>query len=489
MAEAPEARAGREHRLPRIPKWALVTALILLGLIALGAIAPALSQLQHVKIRLSPIPPEYQEIMRPRRGFYMGRVAGDVLVFVFYEHPQYGLYPVLDGDLVPTNELIFYLFSWHDHETRIVLDEYILEVRVQGNTTVELKLDERTYEESIYLPARRFVSLTVQLAEAKVEKRLDVYVQGSLIMRLRHKTFPAFTGVGFYTLGSLEKDRAAFIGLAATVCLIALAFSRATISRVKYVPDIPRWLEVGLFFAGLAAIGAAWWLITYFALIRALHLLIPVGIVAYFYGLYLMRQKPVDFYLTRMHVGAGQPRKDIEIKSVVRKRLENVWELAPETWREFFKFMLGHRRLLKLRTADGREPLWYIDLGDGDREYIFQDMEEDEHGDLVVTVAPLHALDVERWTYMRLGVEDLARDKETLRRQLHEVRARMELEIDRRTQENIRYYWELRRRSFLGRRGPVPPALPAEAGREAEAQAPQPETQPEQAGEAGEASS
>jgi len=90
---------------------------------------------------------------------------------------------------------------------------------------------------------------------------------------------------------------------------------------------------------------------------------------------------------------------------------------------------------------------------------------------------------------MRLGVEDLARDKETLRRQLHEVRARMELEIDRRTQENIRYYWELRRRSFLGRRGPVPPALPAEAGREAEAQAPQPETQPEQAGEAGEASS
>ena len=407
----PEARP-RERWKKRLA----ILAVIFLALIAVGVLAQVAP---HLELRLWP--EEYEEVMRPKGGFYMGKVAGNVLVFVFYEHPQYGLYPVEDGDLIPANELIFYLFSFEDTEATIKLDEYIPETRVIGNSTVTLKLENRTYEDSITIPGRHFQRVTMRLAEARVMKRLDIYVNGQLIMCVRHKTFPAFVGVGYYTLGSLEADRAAFVGLAVLACVIGFGLARATINKVRYVPSLPRWLEALSLFIGVATVAAAWWLITYYALIRAIHLLVPVGLVAYVYGLMLMRIRPSEFYLTYMEIGAGQPRKHILVVPVIRKLSEAEYEVAPQSWRDFLKALFGRTRKLRLISEDGA-PKWFIDLGEGDREYVIEDLVVEDGGVLMAKVAGTHALDVELWTYDRLSVEDLARDKEHYRKALMDLR-------------------------------------------------------------------
>ena len=449
MSEQPETPQPRS----RLRKWAILALVGFLIIMALGAITYAVQltkPFKPIRTRYA----EYREVMQPRQGFYTGYIAGDVLVWAFYDHPQYGQYILLDGDLLPTDLIHFYVFTWREpgKNVSICLEEYKL--TTIGNTTV--RTDNRTYETSIYAPARHFVKVSVRLASTKEEKLVDVWVNNVLIMRLRHKTFPAFTPVGPYTLGSLEADRAGFMALTALVALIALAFSKTTINKVKWVPDLPPWAYILGFMILLGSIGSAWFLIRYYALIRAVHLTIPIGIVMYFYGLLLMRIRPSAFYFSRLHVGAGQPRKDLIVYDVVRKLSEDEYELAPASWRQFFRTLLGKKRTLRLATPDGFTPLWYIDLGMGDREYIFREIHENGPNTTVL-IAPLHALDVEKWTYERLGVEDLARDKEELRHQLHHIRATMELEIDRRTRENVLYYWELRRRCFLGPRGPRPP--------------------------------
>ena len=456
MAELQLPPEARPHGRERWKKRLAILAVVFLALIALGIL------IQATQLQISPWPEEYEEVMAPPKpGFYTGYCAGDVWVFLFYEHPQYGLRPLRGGDLVPTDELIFYFLAFEDTKAEIRLEEYMPELR--GNVTV--KLENRTYRDMVHCLGRHITGpVRVQLDSAATMKTLDVYVNGQMVVRLRHKTFPAFLTAGYYTLGSLEMDRAGFVVLTALVCAIAMGFSRATIGKIKYVPDIPRWAVILLFCIILGIAGLAWWLIRYYALIRAAHLSIPIGFFIYIYGLYLMRSRPNEFYFSKMYVGGGTPRKDILMFQVTAKRSEGEFELAPESWREVLKaILLGRRKILELRTPDGFTPLWCIDLGGGDREYIFQDIEEVD-GRIVVTVAGLHALDVERWTYELIGVQDLARDKEQLRRQLHELRATMELEIDKRTQENIRHYWELRRRCFLGRRGPQPPMITA--GRE-----------------------
>ena len=456
MAASPELPPGlRPAGRERWKKWVAIGFLVLLGLALLGYFAP---RLQRVEIRL--LPREYEEFMRAKSGFYPAYMAGNVLVFVFYQHPQYGLYPLEDGDLLPSNELIIYLFSFAPAEANITAEEYVLVERVVGNQTVRAKLDLRTYTLSAYLPGRQFVETRLRVREAREERTLDVYVNGFHILRLRHKTFPAFITMPQYTLGSLEADRAGFIGLTTIVVLLALGLAKSTIRRVKWVPDLPRWLVASGLLIALVAVAAAWYLIAYFALVRALHLLVPVGIFSYFYGLVLMRQRPIDFYLTHMEVGGGQPRKFITIVPVTRQVEEGMWEVAPERWRDFFKaVLLGRKRFLRLLTPDGFTPRWFIDLGAGDREYVVEGLEHNGR-ELTATIAPLHKLDVEKWTYQALGVQDLARAKEILRRSLMRLRARMWAIVDQQTHENVRHMVELRRRLFLGPRGPQPPVLP-----------------------------
>ena len=328
----------------------------------------------NVRLQLS-----FEELAPPRGGFYRGFVGKGILFFATYEHPQYGECPLVKYSTLHSNKFNLYAFSFSTRDVTLEVVTYLvrLENRTvrEGNTTrtetIEVPYDVQTLKVPIHVIANTFTKTEVELPTSRQERRVDIKLDGRIIFQFKHETWRAYIPAPRHTLGTLFLDRLAYMAGATLTCLLAFAVAKATINRIKYVPEMPRWVIAFLptILLMLAAFGAIY-IVYYYALLEAAYTLIPIFILAWIYGLYLVRPKPIIWYLSKI-VNAEQPTRRLEAIEVIQDE-NKFWTMLG--WRDFLR---GHKREVVLIGNEENEPAWWYAVeGSNDRFIIYDSILE-----------------------------------------------------------------------------------------------------------------
>lgn len=383
------------------------------------------------------------EIEMPYKGFYKGVIASDKTVFFFfYEHPQYGLTPLPLYGTLRSNTLIVYVYSpLKSGEINLTIVSYIPKSQqvkeVVGNETiiktVMVPSDNRTQTYFIQVSNNEFVTDKLEFPTSRGYRHCLVYYNGKYLFKFHHQTYKAYLEAPKYTLGTLFLDRLAYIIGTVIICMIAFAFSKLAIRRIKYVPELPRWVIAVLPTALIALAGfGAFYIIYYYALIEATYTYIPIFALMWIFGLYVVRIKPITFYLTCIEK-TDIPTKTYEVLEVVKS--ENKYYLASNSWKDF---LLGKRKEIKFEG----DPVWYwIIEGTDDREYIFEDIQENDK-EIIIKLAGIHYKIVEEVLSERTNVEKIAKAFQDTKTKYFKLLGRFEAEKIQEAEKLAKQYLE-----------------------------------------------
>jgi len=373
-----------------VPRRLLYVILFFMILVA----ASSLFQYFNIRVEL----PRFEELTPPRGGFYKGFTGGGVLFFATYEHPNYGEVALREYAELHSNKFRIYAFSFSTRDVELEVVSYLVrtenrtvrEGNVTRTETVEVPYDQRTIKVPIHTIANSFTKTDVELPTSLKERRVDIRLDGHTIFTFKHETWKAYIPAPRYTLGTLFLDRLAYMAGTTLVCLLAFAFAKATINRIKYVPEMPRWVlavlpSILMFLAGFGA----FFIIYYYALLEAAYTFIPIFIVSFIFALYVMRPKPTTWFLGKV-VNTEQPTKRLEMIEVIQD--ENKW-WTMMGWRDFIR---GRRYEVVLKGNE-KDPVWWFQVENSNDRYIVIDDWEEIGDKVVIKVAPIHEKDIEAW--------------------------------------------------------------------------------------------
>ena len=368
--------------------------------------------------------PWVEELAPPRGGFYRGFVGEGVLFFATYSDPRWGEIPLQEYDTLHSNTFTLYAFSFRTRDVTLEVVTYLVrnETRTvqEGNTTrtvtVEVSYDHRTVKVPVHVIANSFTKVDVNLPTSTTRRHAEIRLNGRVLFKFYHETWRAYLPAPRYTLGTLMLDRLAYIVGTMITCLFAFACSKLAMNRVKYVPEMPRWL-IAILPTALLILGAAgaYYIVYYYALLEASYTYIPIFILSWIFGLYLVRPQPAIWYLSKI-TSINQPTKRLEALEVIPGG-NHFYQVGG--WRDFLR---GRRREVVLLAEEDEEPWWFQIEGSEDRFIHYQDILESEDR-LAIKVAPVHMMSVEQWQIGMLEVKGLAEAFEKTKRELYRVKA------------------------------------------------------------------
>ncbi|RLJ02258.1 MAG: hypothetical protein DRP11_03210 [Candidatus Aenigmatarchaeota archaeon] len=391
---------------------------LILFFVVIGAISFTLDYL-NIRFELP------EDLTPPRGGFYRGFVGEGVLFFATYYHPQYQELPLTKYSTLHSNTFTLYAFSFSTRDVTLEVVTYLVrnETRTikEGNTTRTVSIlvpyDERAVKVPIHVIGGSFSKVEVELPTSLRLREAEIRLNGRVLFRFKHETWKAFLPAPRYTLGTLFLDRMAYMAGTTLVCLFAFAVAKATINRVKYVPEMPRWI-IAILPTLLIILGAfgAFYVVYYYALLEAAYTFIPIFVLAWIFGLYLVRPKPIIWYLSRI-VNTEQPTKRLEMIEVIQDE-NRFWTM--QGWRDFLR---GRKREVTLVGNEKDDPAWWFNIeGSNDRFILYDDVLENEDR-IAIKVAPLHEKSVEEWQVGLLEVKSLAEAYEKTKKDLYRVKA------------------------------------------------------------------
>jgi len=368
--------------------------------------------------------PGVEELTPPRTGFYRGFTGEGVLFFATYMHPNFGEIPLSEYSTLHSNAFRLYAFSFSTRD--VTLEVVTYKVRVENRTvresnvtrteTVEVPYDHKTVKVPVHVVANSFSKVDVELPTSLTERRAEIRMDGRTLFCFKHETWRAFLPAPRYTLGTLFLDRLAYMVITTLVCLFAFAAAKATVNRIKYVPEMPRWV-IAFLPTVIMILGGfgAFYIVYYYALLEASYTFIFIFVFAWIFGLYLVRPKPTVWYLGKV-VNSEQPTKRLEMVEVIQD--ENKW-WTMQGWRDF----LRGRRIEVVLEGNGADPAWWFNVeGSNDRFIIYQETEEQEDR-FIIKVAPIHEKEVEAWQSGAVEVKSLAEALHKAKQNLYRIKA------------------------------------------------------------------
>ncbi len=390
--EVEEPQPARPSRF----KWIALACALIFGLLFLAG---------HFGWRLPEV--KLPEFEGPYRGFYRGKVASDnTLWFIFYEHPQWGLQPLLDGKTLHSNTLKLAVFAPGHSELEVELRFWREEETENGTRIVGL----RTLREKVR-PMGAYGLIDLELPIHVSLHRMQLTYGGEVIWDGWHQTKKAYLPAPRYTLGSLAVDRMVYISGAAIVCFAAIGVAKEAINRVKAVPRVRSWI-VFLAVEAIIVIAAAsaWWYIYHVALINVAWTYAPIFLSAFIFGVFIMKPKPDTWFFIKLNDVGEVPQAEIYLCEVAWDGEQPI--LADISWRDFLR---GRRKLVRI---DG-DPVWWFDVPGTtrDRLYYVKEVREDRWGILARVTGP-HQIEIEKFKAELVNIAMLAR---AYRRTLHEL--------------------------------------------------------------------
>ena len=400
--EAPQpSRSGRF-------KWVALACALVFGLLFMAG---------HFHWSLPEV--KLPEFEGPFRGFYRGKVASDnTLWFIFYEHPQWGLQPLLDGKTLHSNTLKLAVFAPGHSELEVELQFWREEETENGTRIIGL----RTMREKVR-PMGAYGLIDLELPIHVSLHRMNLVYQGEVIWDGYHQTKRAYLPAPRYTLGSLAVDRMVYISGAAFVCFAAIGAAKEAINRVKAVPKVRSWIVfLALEAIIIIAAASAWWYIYHVALINVAWTYAPIFLSAFIFGVFIMKPTPSTWFFIKFYEGEPPPA-DIYLCEVVFDEAGQPI-LADIGWRDFLR---GRRKRILVTTAKEEEPAWYIPVfgSQGNRIYYVEEVAEDRWG-IRAIVTSMHQMKIEEFKADLLNVEKLSKAYQENLVKLYRVQAEAE---------------------------------------------------------------
>jgi len=366
------------RRWPRRFAWAALAVAIVFG----GAYLAGTFgwRLPEVKV------PEFEG---PFRGFYRGHVAPDsTLWFIFYQHPQWGLQPLLNYRTLHSNTIKLAVFAPGKGEVAVEIRSWLEEETGNGTRV----WDERVATERLR-PGADFDMIELELPTSHELRQVSLVYGGDVIWRGSHQTKRAYLPAPRYTLGSLAVDRMGYIVGAAFVCFAAIGVAKWAMDRVKTVPKISSWIVlIVMETAIMIAAASAWWYIYNVALINVAWTYAPIFLSAFLFGVYILRGAPDTWFFLRFHDVADLPQVEIWVTDVVWDGEQAI--LADIGWRDFLR---GRRKRVMVKAHE-RQPVWWFrsPTVDGTRLYYVDDVREDRWG-IHAQLAGIHQKKIEEY--------------------------------------------------------------------------------------------
>lgn len=365
-----------------------------------------------------------EEFRLPKGGFYRGFTGEGVLFFATYQHPQFQEVPLQEYATLHSNTFTLYAFSFSTRDVTLEVVTFLVrnETRTvkEGNTTrtvsVLVPYDERVVKVPIHVIGGSFSKVEVNLPTSTQLRQAEIRLNGRVLFKFYHETWKAYLPAPRYTLGTLFLDRMAYMAGTTLVCLFAFAVAKATINRVKYVPEMPRWVVAVLpTLLLLLGLFGAFYVVYYYALLEAAYTFIPIFVLAWIFGLYLVRPKPIIWYLSRI-VNTDQPTKRLEMIEVIQDE-NRFWTM--QGWRDFLR---GRKREVAL-VGNEDDPAWWFNIEGSNDRFILYDSVLEEENRFAIKTAPLHEKSVEEWQVGLLEVRSLAEAYEKTKKNLYRVKA------------------------------------------------------------------
>jgi len=390
---------------------------------------------------------ELPEMEMPPKGFYKGFTGDGVLFFITWIHPQYDEVPLREYSTLHSNKFNLYAFSFRSRDVTLEIVSYLVryenrtikEGNVTRTETVEVPYDLQTMKVSIHVIANSFTKTEVELPTSTQERKVDLKIKGRKVFSFKHETWKAYLPAPRFTFGTLFLDRLAYMSGTTIICLLAFAAAKITVSRVKYVPEMPRWAiailpSIGMFLLAFGVI----YIVYYYALIEASLTYIPIFVIAWVFGLYMMRPRPTVFWLYKRL----KPYKVRKKKRVPLEVVEHGGKFYTISgWRDFLR---GKRKEIVIDRSE--QYIAYDDFTQ-DREYFFEEiMETDDR--IIVKVAGPEFDDIDSYESGLLKIENLSREKEYYRQELLKKEAEGEAEVDRRVKEALKMFRETFRKAL-----------------------------------------
>jgi len=370
----------------------------------------------------------------PFSGFYRGEIAPDkTLFFFFWNHPQYGMTPLLYGQTLHSNELEIYVYAPLVQNRNVTLILKCYKIFKINETLEEKALAKPILILEIPALERDWGYKKIQLPITDKTLLYEVYYKNQKIFEFKYLTLKSYIPAPRFTLGSLFMRTSTYIFATTIICLIALLFAKLSIDRVGYVPKIPTWFIAIAPSLLIAFIGFGIYLIVYeFAVVNANITLIPSFAIFYFISLYALRKKPIIFYLMRILSLDNMVKSLYELPVLIK---DNEIVLCSNSWKDF---ILGRKTKVELIGEK-----WYWKVEDSnDRIYVYDDIVERD-GKLIIELAPLHERDVEAIIQEIITAESIAQAYHELQRDYADLTAKFHIESYKIGKQHVETFFNL----------------------------------------------
>lgn len=370
------------------------------------------------------------EIEQPYKGFYTGiKLPDRTRLFIFYEHPEWGMDVLVRGKILHSNEIIIYTYSPKTQTLNLKLKSYLLREKQvtikQGNQTITKTIQERydQQEETVKLKCSSFdfEKNTVTLPSTTKKRYYEIWFEGRKVFEFKHRTYQSWILAPALTYGEMFKNIAGYIIGTVIICFAALGSAKAVIGKVHYVPDIPTWILMLLPVTLVLIFGMGLYWVTYEAAItNAAWLYIPVFIIFFFISLYFLREKP-QIYMFMRDIKSRTPAKQIIQKLIVTDEDGKIF-LAPETWRQFLS-----RKRKKLEIVAEDQEFWSYEVPGfpNFRIFYFESYTEMSDHDFV-KLAKIHYKDLDEYRSDITGFENVAKAYREIEHKYFKLRAEKE---------------------------------------------------------------
>jgi hypothetical protein len=357
----------------------------------------------------------------PEAGLY-GKVRGRTLYVLFMRHPQTGeLLPIRDYDTLYSNTITLYALTLGDAAT-VKVTFYSYQLEQQGNTTIKVNEEVRSYD--VVIKPRVFIKESLTLPTHMEKTIVEIKVDGYTLFTIYHMTHPQFIEIPKrYTFGTFMADVSVYIIGAAVVIFSSLLASKKVIDKVKVTPKAHP--AVGVMLVGY--IGFAMYLVIdvmiyTLGVTSATWTYIPIGVVAFIFGLFLIQAPRKKLICTKV-MAAERPQKGFREIEYVEK--EGCMYVAKITLADFIR---GRQRILELKPETETDPKWLWETDQDDVKIASYKEIQEEPDKVTVILQGLHARDVEEVLAEIKSTEDLALEKDEMKRMwLEEVAHRWSL--------------------------------------------------------------
>ena len=367
----------------------------------------------------------------------VGSTSHNVLYLTLYPYKEY-MIPLKNWDTLYTNDLTIYAMSFNPTKTEAKIQFFFYqEIETENGTRM---INIHTINYTMPIVKGDFTKLEVILPTHTEPYKCIILADGKPILFFVHHSHPHYVYVPRkYTFGNLMTERLVYIFTTLITVFLALGVSHKVTSKLIVVPQVDVW---GAIYCVTIIVGLTLWgayqLIYLFGIVNVLWSYPIIGVTAFVFGFFLTKQPRKTLYCYKPE----DETLEAELKTFHVVFHQNEMYLADLSLREWLQHKV--RKVVLEPPNEEDKVKWKVKIKNSENILIYYKEIKKEEKKLKIKCSELHVWDVEKAKADVKRVHNIAKEKRRLTRQLNELSARYEVDVDRRARAIFKAYQRIR---------------------------------------------